>query len=242
MIPASDYLSAKKWLCVFHSKIHPGCYELHIGDESGPEVSYQTCLAMAKRFLRDHGEEHGLECVDWVRAEKPRLGDLIWPRPVITRESVYRNGGFSLLEVVVLISILAIMAAMSVSMIYKAYRVDLARLYGTNIPPDKVEVTNVEDLRNGHLIYKTNYVIISGLEDNPTTELPSNYAILTNEWGGFSFRDGDGMIHPFWADGAWETEEKAIRAAWLSHSRRSKERDGRLRQPNYTVVRTNQIK
>ena len=141
---------------------------------------------------------------------------------------------FNLIEVMVVIAIVAIIGAMFFSaFIRRMNEIDKARR--------KAESPKAEDPPN-HIIFKTNYLIISGIEEDPNTELPPGYVILTNEWGGFSFRDGDGITHPFWADGAWETEEKAIRAAWLSHSRRIKERNGQLRTPNYTIVRTNQTK
>jgi len=157
-----------------------------------------------------------------------------------------KSKSFTLIEVLVVISIVAIIGAMLIPAIENAHRRALARKYGTNIPSDKAESPKVESPKAedppNHIIFKTNYLIISGIEEDPNTELPPGYVILTNEWGGFSFRDGDGITHPFWADGAWETEEKAIRAAWLSHSRRIKERNGQLRTPNYTIVRTNQTK
>jgi len=141
---------------------------------------------------------------------------------------------FNLIEVMVVIAIVAIIGAMFFSaFIRRMNEIDKAHR--------KAESPKAEDPPN-HIIFKTNYLIISGIEEDPNTELPPGYVILTNEWGGFSFRDGDGITHPFWADGAWETEEKAIRAAWLSHSRRIKERNGQLRTPNYTIVRTNQTK
>ena len=145
-----------------------------------------------------------------------------------------KSKSFTLIEVLVVISIVAIIGAMFFSaFIRRMNEIDKARR--------KAESPKAEDPPN-HIIFKTNYLIISGIEEDPNTELPPGYVILTNEWGGFSFRDGDGITHPFWADGAWETEEKAIRAAWLSHSRRIKERNGQLRTPNYTIVRTNQTK
>ena len=154
------------------------------------------------------------------------------------------KGGY----LVVTICIVVVMGAMIIPAIDKAHRRAVAKRFGTNIPSDKAESPKVEnpkaEERPNHIIFKTNYLylIISGIEEDPNTELPPNYVILTNEWGGFSFEDGDGVTHPFWADEAWETEEKAIRAAWLSHSRRTKERLGQLKPPSYTIVRTNQNK
>ena len=152
------------------------------------------------------------------------------------------KGGY----LVVTICIVVVMGAMIIPAIDKAHRRAVAKRFGTNIPSDKAESPKVEnpkaEERPNHIIFKTNYLIISGIEEDPNTELPPNYVILTNEWGGFSFQDGDGITHPFWADEAWETEEKAIRAAWLSHSRRIKERIGQLKPPSYTIVRTNQNK
>ena len=219
------------------------CWTVVFGVEGGPKISEETAYALARKVLN---EDHRVICLCQVSPGTPwqrmNQNQQYWER-IITRKKIEskiadlkRRSGFTIAETLAVIFVISILAAMLISL-ENAYRKSMARKYGTNVPPDKAE--SVVDPLQGHIFYKTNYLMISGLEEDPKTELPPGYAILSNSWGCFGFMDGDSAVHPFWADGGWKTEQEAIRAAWVSHIRRSKERIGVIKPPSYTIVRTN---
>lgn len=89
------------------------------------------------------------------------------------------------------------------------------------------------------VLVKTQYVVISGVETEGGI-LPPNYSLISNG-STFGFKDGDSVPHPgailqLNEDEGYPTAVDALRAAWLSHTRRLRLRNGIGTNAVWTVV------